>query len=232
MVFSPDSGLLITGSDDTAARVYNLKPEFPGACQAVLKGHNDGITAIAVAPNGKWLATGSRDQTIRLWSLTDVNAVPNSVVLNGHIGWVSALVIDRNSDVLISGSYDRTIRLWSIPQGNIQKAKDVESIEVQNDQGTVVKLLLSKDGRILVSLGSDASVRLRELNRSIGGAGREIHPKNTLMLRNKILPIQQVMFTPDDRSLVFSYLNLKDESDSGIRIWSLQLDGLLESIKN
>ncbi|MCL2743114.1 MAG: hypothetical protein FWE67_04615 [Planctomycetaceae bacterium] len=227
MAFSTDSGSIVTGSDDAAARVYDLKAAFPGACQAVLKGHKDGITAAAVAPNGKWMATGSRDQTIRLWSLAEGTYEPVSVVLSGHIGWISALAIDRNSDRLISSSYDRTVRLWSFSQGNIQKVKDC--IEIPNDQGTVHKIFLSKDGRLLVTLGSDASLRLRELSRSIG---EELPPRNTLTLRNKMLPIQHAMLTPDERYLVFSYLNLNNKQNSGIRIWSLQLDDLLKYVKD
>lgn len=219
---SADSKWLVTGSDDATARVYNLKGTYPGADQAVLKGHQLGISALAIAPNGDWVATGSRDNTIRLWSMPGTSAGPISGVLNGHLGWVSDLVIDETGRRLVSGSYDKTIRIWKIPDGRIDAAFDQEPHVIQNDQGAIRQLLLSRDGRILVSLGGDSSLRIR-------GLDKEIDPRHSVMIRNRMLPITKIAFSPDNRWLIFDYVNQRELANSGVRLWPIRMEDLLES---
>lgn len=229
MKISADSRWLVTGSEDGTARIYNLKGSFPGADQAVLKGHELGITSIAIPPQGNWVATGSRDNTIRLWSLPDSDSPTACAVLTGHIGWISALAVDQNGQCLISGSYDQTIRIWTLPQGKIESSGENPPLVIQNDQGPVRELLLSKDGKMLVSLGSDASLRVRELNENIGQMpGQELDPKFSLLIRNRMLPITRVLLTPDDQWLVFNYVNQRNLQNSGVRLWPIRLKDLVE----
>lgn len=229
MKISADSHWLVTGSEDGTARIYNLKGSFPGADQAVLKGHELGITSIAIPSQGNWVATGSRDNTIRIWSLPDSDSPTSCTVLTGHIGWISALAVDESGQRLISGSYDQTIRIWTIPRGKIDLSNDNPPLVIQNDQGPIRELLLSKDGKMLVSLGGDASLRVRELNGELGQVLRqEIDPKHSLMIRNRMLPITRVLLTPDDQWLVFNYVNQRNLQNSGVRLWPIRLKDLME----
>ena len=46
---------LVTGSDDTTARLWDLHAADPNQTVRVLRGHEKGITAVALDPQGRWL---------------------------------------------------------------------------------------------------------------------------------------------------------------------------------
>jgi WD40 repeat protein len=230
---SKDSGWLATGSDDATARIYNLRSAYPGAEQTVLKGHQSGIMSIVFSVEGGWLATGGQDNTIRLWQLSGSTSPPESVELRGHIGWVGSLAVDESGERLVSGSFDKTVRIWNIPAKNIEQAATQKPVIIQTEQGLVRQLLLTRDGKILISLGGDFSLRLWEIgeggNGEGGGEGIGFNLGNTLLIRNRSLPITHIAITPDDRWLIFDYINQRDPKNSGIRLLHLQLEELLKS---
>ena len=61
-----EGALLVTGSTDTTARVWNVQN---GHCLATLKGHTDEVLDVAVDQKGRFCATASGDGLCRLWSL-------------------------------------------------------------------------------------------------------------------------------------------------------------------
>jgi WD40 repeat protein len=76
LAFSPDGKILISSSWDKTLKLWQLhldqakiNPKVTGTEIAVLKGHTDSVTCVAISPNGTAIASGSRDQTIRLWQL-------------------------------------------------------------------------------------------------------------------------------------------------------------------
>jgi WD40 repeat protein len=224
---SEDSSWLATGSDDATARVYNLRSAYPGAEQTVLKGHLSGIMSIVFSVKGGWVATGGQDNSVRVWRLSGSKNLPESVELRGHIGWVSSLATDNSGERLASGSFDKTIRIWKIPIKNIERAVEQEPLVIQSEQGSVRKLVLTRDGKILVSLGGDFSLRMWGVDES-----GELNLKNTILIRNRLLPITNISLTSDDRWLIFNYINQKDPTNSGIRLLHLQLDELLKSAES
>ena len=74
---------------------------------ATLRGHVDGVTALAVLADGR-LASGAGDGTVRVWDATGRSA---PVVLAGHEGRVTALAVLPDGR-LASGADDRTVRVW------------------------------------------------------------------------------------------------------------------------
>ena len=60
----------------------------------VLRGHEDGVNAVAISPDNHWLVTGSSDHTARL-----------SISQDNH--W------------LVTGSADKTARLWLLQMGDL-----------------------------------------------------------------------------------------------------------------
>jgi WD40 repeat protein len=221
--FSADSGKLAVGGEDSTTLIYDIRERKIDRVPFVLRGHRLDITAITFAPNGSWVATGSRDNTIRLWNLTDSKGTPDSVVLNGHLGWISSLIVDQSGTRLFSGSYDKTIRIWRLDRNDIKTATEREPLILQSHQGVVRELALSPDGKKLVSLGGDGSLRMR----NIDGV---IDERHSVTLRNRMLPISKIALTPDNRWLIFSYTNQKNPANSGIRLWPLDLDHLMQLI--
>ncbi|MDR0335690.1 MAG: hypothetical protein LBI18_01220 [Planctomycetaceae bacterium] len=221
--FSADSGKLAVGGKNSTTLIYDLRNSKTDGIPLVLRGHHLDITAIAFAPNGSWVATGSRDNTIRLWNLTDSKKVTNSVVLNGHCGWISSLTVDQSGTRLFSGSYDKTIRVWRLDRNDIKTATEREPLVLQSNQGVIQELALSPDGKKLISLGGDNSLRMRNIV-----DGTIVDDRHSVMFRNRMLPISKIALTPDNRWLVFGYTNQKNPANSGIRLWPLHFDHLLQ----
>jgi WD40 repeat protein len=57
-----------TASHDGSARLWEV--QYPTAAPAVLRGHEDGVTAVAFSADGRWLATASSDSSARLWAVS------------------------------------------------------------------------------------------------------------------------------------------------------------------
>nr|MDO8084256.1 hypothetical protein [Candidatus Sigynarchaeum springense] len=66
VAFSPDGKTLATGSEDKAARLWDVRT---GKQLRALEGHEGLINSVAFSPNGSLLATGSKDKTARLWKI-------------------------------------------------------------------------------------------------------------------------------------------------------------------
>jgi len=100
--------VLITGSYDRTARVWNLDT---GQQINVLRGHTLAIRALQF--DEAKLITGSMDHTLRVWEWRTGRCIR---VLPGHTEGVVCLNFDAN--ILASGSVDKTIRIWNFRTGD------------------------------------------------------------------------------------------------------------------
>jgi WD40 repeat protein len=68
VAFSPDGKVVLTGSDDGTARLWDLgtnKPLLPPIA------HRGPVLSVAYGPDGKGVLTGSADGTVGLWQLPE-----------------------------------------------------------------------------------------------------------------------------------------------------------------
>ncbi|KAI0648210.1 WD40-repeat-containing domain protein [Trametes meyenii] len=103
----PSFPVLITGSYDRTARVWNLET---GAALHSLVGHTRAIRALQF--DAAKLITGSMDHTMRVWNWRTGQCLKT---LEGHTDGVVALNFDSN--VLASGSADHTVKVWNFRTG-------------------------------------------------------------------------------------------------------------------
>lgn len=68
LAFSPEGGLLASGSEDGTVQFLDVAD---GRVVRRLAGHTGGVLSVAFSPDGALLASGSADGTIRLWSVED-----------------------------------------------------------------------------------------------------------------------------------------------------------------
>jgi len=108
---SPDGNVLICGSRDNSAYVYEV-----ASAKRVkqLKGHTNDINAVLFSPEGDLIATASDDYTVRVW---DAKKLSEKNVFSGHDDYVGTIAFSTDGTYLISGSDDCTIRIWDLKAG-------------------------------------------------------------------------------------------------------------------
>lgn len=95
--------VLITGSYDRTARIWNLETGQEIRC---LKGHTRALRALQF--DEVKLVTGSMDHTLRIWNWRTGECIST---LQGHTKGVVCLNFD--STLIASGSVDTTIKVWN-----------------------------------------------------------------------------------------------------------------------
>lgn len=104
---NPDFPVLITGSYDRTARVWNLETGVELHC---LRGHTRAVRALQF--DQVKLITGSMDSTLKVWDWRRGKCIRT---LTGHTEGVVCLNFDSN--VLASGSVDASIKVWNLRTG-------------------------------------------------------------------------------------------------------------------
>jgi WD40 repeat protein len=106
LAIAPDGTWLVTGNNDTTARVWDTAT---GQHRATLTGHTRWVTDIAISADGTWLATAGHDGTARIW---DAATWQCRATLTGHAGGLYAVAISPDGTWLATGSQDETVRIW------------------------------------------------------------------------------------------------------------------------
>ncbi|KAJ6559801.1 WD40-repeat-containing domain protein, partial [Mycena capillaripes] len=82
---------------------------------AVLEGHMNWITSVAVSPDGKRIGSGSTDNTVRIWDAETGAALKEP--LEGHTNSVNSVAFSPNGKKIVSASSDKTVRIWNAETG-------------------------------------------------------------------------------------------------------------------
>lgn len=143
---------LVSASDDTSIRIWDTRR---GEMLRELKGHEDGVHALAASPAGDLLASGGEDAVVRLWRMPAGEPI---AVLRGSEGRVHALAFLPNQRVLLSAGDDRRLRFWGL---GVNRCLEV----VQGHVGRVVGVNFLPDGERVLTAGADGTVRLWSVRR-------------------------------------------------------------------
>ena len=153
-----------------------------------------GVNAIALSRDGKTLLTAALDRTIRRW---DVKSEKEQSPALEHPEPIIALSFSGDGRV-IAASGARTIRLWDAMSGEA-RGKDIKA------QAGTKSMVLSEDGKTLVTGGIDGVLRLLE-----GRTGQEI-----ARLDGAHGPVLDVALSSDGKKVLSG-------TESGIvRLWDL-----------
>ncbi len=188
MVIAPNGKRAATCSirlttQDMGVQLWDLAT---GAEQRRLHGPADNIRCVAISPDSKAIAAGSDDNMVWMWS-SDQDG-PTTVCMKGHSGPITGVAF-VSTDSMLTASMDGTVRQWDLRTGKtkgtlradvgpilalayggkrVAVAGNTLAVRMPNGQfaklsghdGNVLCCAISPDGRLVVSGGSDKTVRL------------------------------------------------------------------------
>lgn len=112
--FSTDGRLIVSGSGDKTARIWDM---VDGTSKVLTINDHDslnndaGVTSVAISPNGQYVAAGSLDTVVRIWDVQTGQLVER---LRGHRDSVYSVAFTPDGKGLVSGSLDKTLKFWDV----------------------------------------------------------------------------------------------------------------------
>jgi WD40 repeat protein len=175
LTFSPDSKLILTGSGDGTARLWDLE----GNLIKIFIGHSGFVNSVAFSPDGQTILTGSSDRSARLWDISGKTIMD----FKGHGMAVNSVAFSPDGKEILTGSNDRTARLWDLKGNVIQVFKGHNS--------SIFAVAFSNDGQHIVTGSSDSTARLWN-----------IKGKQLKVLSKNLDVVTTVAFSPDGQKIL------------------------------
>jgi WD40 repeat protein len=170
-----------------------------------LEGHSDGVTAVALLPDGRRALSASWDGTLKLWDLETGQIL---TTLEGHSGWVSAVALLPDGRRALSTSSDKTLKLWDLETGQV-----IKTLEGHSECVTAVAML--PDGRRALSASGDYTLKLWDLDTG----------KVLKTLEGHSGWVSAVALLPDGRRA------LSSSFDKTLRLWDIETGQVLKTLE-
>lgn len=151
VAWSPDGKLIASGSYDKMVKLWDVAS---GKEAKNLQDHIDAVFAVAFSPDGKRLASASQDRTVKIW---DVASGHRLYTLSDPSDGLTSIEYSPTGDRLAAAGYDKTIYVWRLGDSN---ASLVQSLIA--DEGSILALVWTPDGKTIVTSSSDGSIRFRD----------------------------------------------------------------------
>jgi len=112
-----------------------------------LRGHIDGVYAVAFSPDGRRIVTGGLHDTLKLWDVASGKLV--RALEKRHKGNVYSVAFSQDGRYIVSGGSDRRVLLWDAQTGDFIR-------ELHRQESAVPSLSFSPDGSRLLTGSSES----------------------------------------------------------------------------
>ena len=159
------NGLVVSGSQDQTAAVWNTIPKWSLVGQLGPKKEApldlgpspfvSRVLSLAFSRDGKWLATGggeaSRSGELFLWDVAQQTLAKE--LKDAHSDTVMSIEFSRDGKYLVSGAADKFVKLW-----DLGTTKLVKSFEGHTHH--VLGVSIKADNSLIVSAGADNAIKV------------------------------------------------------------------------
>ncbi len=198
--FSSDGNFLLTTSQDTTARIWNLAT----GTYAELKGHETPLLSAAFGPESQFVVTASADNTAVVWKRQDASfqfALQDKLI--EHADSVTHVAVSPDGRHIATGSRDRTAIVWRrVRDDNWEVAA-----QFRGHTDAVTAVAFSHDGQFLVTASRDGTARVWQV---------EVEP-SLAVLRGHMGSVNGVTFNPDHNRIVTG------GDDNTAQLWTLDV---------
>ena len=167
-----------------------------GLLLRTLTGHTQGVTAVAVAPDGRHAISASWDETLKVW---DLESGEELHTLQGHTGPVLDVAVTPDGHRAISASWDTTLKVW-----DMERWEELYTLQGHSDHVTAVAL--TPQGKLAISASRDTTLKVWDLESE--GELYTLHGHTEV--------VTAVAVTPDGRHAI------SVSWDETLKVWDLE----------
>lgn len=99
----------ITGSSDSAVRLYDVRTGGILHRYRRAEGENQEVGAVCASLSGRYIYGAFEDATVKVWDSLSESSVG---ALAGHENRVDCMEMAPNGHAIVTGSWDKELRLW------------------------------------------------------------------------------------------------------------------------
>lgn len=153
--FSPDSNFLTSGSDDSTARIWDLRTR---KTVAILEYHKNEVNSVSFSADGTTLASGSTDTRISIWKQKsagnwgdgEVRESPDSI-LQGHQRVIWSVAFAPRGNLLASSDAAGSLKIWNAEPSLSGSEMSIIQQGGPGHSSPVSYVTFSPDGRTIAS---------------------------------------------------------------------------------